>query len=84
MDSRWSANLSERPDLTRTQLERTRALMNFHVRDALVKDFDDLIDILDLPDKHDRHVLAVAIKGHADLIVTFNHPEDFPSQQLHA
>jgi predicted nucleic acid-binding protein len=73
--------LENRPDLTRTQLERTRDRMNLHVRDALVKGFDTLIDILDLPDKGDRHVLAAAIKGKADLIVTLN-LKDFPSEQL--
>jgi hypothetical protein len=43
--ARWSeaiheewirAVLRNRPDLSRQQLERTRALMNAHVRDALV------------------------------------------------
>jgi predicted nucleic acid-binding protein len=78
----WINSLLEnRPDLTRAQLERTRALMNKHVRDALVKDFEDLIACLDLPDNHDRHVLAAAIKGRADLIVTFN-LKDFPAEQL--
>ena len=42
--------LANRPDLTRAQLERTRELMNSHVRDALVTDFEQLIDILELPD----------------------------------
>ena len=64
------ALLSKRDDLTRERLERTRDLMNKHVRDALVTDFNDLIEILDLPDPDDRHVLAAAIKGRADLIVT--------------
>ena len=55
--------------------------MNLHVRDAIVKDFENLIGILELPDKNDRHVLAAAIKGRADLIVTFN-VKHFPSDQL--
>jgi predicted nucleic acid-binding protein len=78
----WISKLLEnRPDLKRPQLERTLALMNEHVRDALVKDYEGLIDNLDLPDKDDRHVLAAAIKGRADLIVTFN-LKDFPSEKL--
>ncbi len=76
-----NALLKQRSDLTRVQLERTRDKMNAHVRDALVKDFEDLIDILDLPDKNDRHVLAAAIKGRADLIVTLN-LKDFPADKL--
>ena len=62
------AVLKNRPDLTRVQLERTRDLMNMHARDALVTDFEPLIDVLELPDPDDSHVLAAAIKGHADLI----------------
>jgi PIN domain len=64
--------LRDRPDLTRAQLERTRDLMNLHARDALVSDFEDLIDVLKLPDPDDRHVPAAAIKGRADVIVTAN------------
>ena len=44
--------------------------MNMHARDAVVTGFEPLIDVLDLPDPDDRHVLAAAIKGRADLIVT--------------
>ena len=76
-----TAVLEKRPDLTRAQLERTRDLMNMHVRDALVLDFEPLIDVLQLPDPDDRHVLAAAIKGRANLIVTFN-LKDFPGDKL--
>lgn len=76
-----NALLRSRDDLTRERLERTRYLMNAHVRDALVTDFDQLIGILQLPDLDDRHVLAAAIKGRADLIVTAN-LKDFPRSKL--
>jgi hypothetical protein len=55
--------------------------MNAHVRDCLVTDFEDLIESLTLPDSDDRHVLAAAIRGKADLIVTFN-LSDFPADVL--
>lgn len=73
--------LKDRPDLTRTQLERTRGLMNATVRDCLVTDYEDLIEAVTLPDPNDRHVLAAAIHGRADVIVTFN-LADFPADSL--
>ena len=78
----WIRNLlKNRPDLRREQLERTRDLMNRGVRDALVTDFEDLIPVLELPDADDRHVLAAAIRGRADVIVTAN-LKDFPAETL--
>jgi hypothetical protein len=73
--------LEDRADLTREQLERTRALMNLHVRDCLVTNYEDLIPSLTLPDPDDRHILAAAIRGRADMIVTFN-LADFPPDVL--
>jgi predicted nucleic acid-binding protein len=78
----WMRNvLKDRSDLTRAQLERTRDLMNAHVRDCLVTDYEDLIEAIVLPDPDDRHVLAAAIRGHADVIVTLN-LADFPADIL--
>ncbi len=78
----WTRNLlKNRADLSRQSLQRTRALMNIHVPHALVTDYQPLISTLDLPDADDRHVLAAAIKGDADVIVTFN-LSDFPSRTL--
>jgi predicted nucleic acid-binding protein len=65
-----SALLEKRPDLTRVELERTRALMDLHAVDALVTGYQDLTPGLALPDPKDRHVLAAAIRGQADVIVT--------------
>ena len=78
----WIRNVLEhRPDLAREQLERTRRLMNAHARDALVTDYEALIPNLILPDPDDRHVLAAAVKGQADVIVT-NNLKDFPAETL--
>jgi predicted nucleic acid-binding protein len=78
----WVRNLiAKRPDLDKQKLLRTAALMNEAVEDALVENYQYLIPALDLPDPDDRHVLAAAIVGHADAIVTFN-LKDFPEQSL--
>lgn len=49
--------------------------------DALVENYESLVDSLMLPDKNDRHVLAAAIKTNANVIVT-NNIKDFPSDYL--
>ena len=80
----WIRNvLLDRPDITPAQLERTRNLMNIHVRDCLVADYEDLTPTLTLPDPDDRHVLAAAIHSNANIIVTFN-LKDFPAETLAA
>ena len=50
----WTRNvLANRPGLTLAQLNRTRQLMNAHVRDSLVFGFESLIPSIDLPDPDD-------------------------------
>jgi predicted nucleic acid-binding protein len=75
------ARLRRRPDLSREKLERTRMLMDLHATDALVAGYEDLIQGLQLPDPDDRHVLAAAIRGRADIIVTAN-LRDIPAHIL--
>jgi len=75
------ALLKQRSDLKRKQLERTKQMMNTHVRDCLVTGYEPLIDGLDLPDADDHHVLAAAIRTRAHVIVTFN-LDDFPNDYL--
>lgn len=78
----WMRNVrKDYPDITQTQVERIRDLMNAHVRDCLVMGYESLIPALNLPDPEDRHVLAAAIRAGADVIVTAN-LADFPTTEL--
>ncbi len=79
--TRWSAEIHEewmrnvlaaRPDLSLARLERTRDLMLTRQPAALVTSFEKHIPELELPDPQDRHVVAAAIEGGCDAIVTFN------------
>lgn len=54
---------------------------NMAFPDALVNNYQGLIDNLTLPDADDRHVLAAAIKTNANVIVT-NNLKDFPQEYL--
>jgi predicted nucleic acid-binding protein len=78
----WIHNLqANRPDLDASRLQRTRDLMNRAVPEALVTDYEHLTSSLILPDPDDRHVLAAAIHGKANGILTFN-LRHFPSEAL--
>lgn len=78
----WTRNLlASRADLGLDRLERTRGLMERAAPDARITGYEPLIAGLDLPDPDDRHVLAAAIVGRVDVIVTFN-LKDFPPESL--
>lgn len=64
------ALLRNEPHRDRAALERTRTLMDTAVGDALITGYEALIEMLVLPDPDDRHVLAAAIIGRCDVIVT--------------
>jgi len=70
-----------RPDIPPEKLARTRELMIRAVRNCLVTDFERLVDTFVLPDPDDRHVLAAAVRAHAQVIVTWD-IGDFPAQAL--
>lgn len=77
----WTRNLAmNRPELAE-RLPQLVALMHRIVPDCLIENYEALIDGLELPDAEDRHVLAAAITGHVDAIVTFN-LKDFPGDVL--
>lgn len=88
--ARWTDEIHEEwirsairdyPGFTREQAERIRGLMNAHVLDSLVTDYEDIVPTLTLPDANDRHVLAAAIHARAEVIVTFN-LRDFPAEDV--
>jgi hypothetical protein len=90
--AKWSADihrewiealLRNEPHRNRAALERTRDLMDNATRDCLVTGYESLIPALSLPDPDDRHVLAAAIIGRCDVIVTQN-LKDFPDTALAA
>ncbi len=80
----WIRNLlANRTDISAERLQKTRELMDGAVPDCLVTGYGPLIPNLDLPDKNDNHVLAAAIVGRADVIVTAN-LKHFPQAVLDA
>lgn len=84
IEDEWQRNLlATRADLTPEQIQRTATLMNKAVPDAMIIDFEPLIDSVDLPDVDDRHVVAAAVRSNAEIIVTFN-LKDFPASALDA
>jgi hypothetical protein len=75
------ALLRNDPRRDRAVLERTRDLMDRNVRDSLVTGYESLIETLRLPDPGDRHVLAAAVVGKCEIIVTQN-LRHFPEESL--
>lgn len=71
------------PEETEAYIKRLLRNMNAALPDAKVEGWESLTDnIAKGPDPDDAHIIAAAILGHADVIVTFN-LKDFPSRILH-
>jgi predicted nucleic acid-binding protein len=78
----WIRNLLDaRPDINRVALEATQRAMDIAFPGSNISSYESLINSLSLPDPDDRHVLAAAIKGKAQIIVT-NNLKDFPRVDL--
>ena len=85
---KWSAHIFDewrvvmrRKGIPEEEIVRRVAKANRAFPDALVEHYEVLMDSLKLPDAEDRHILAVAIKAHAHVIVT-NNVRDFPEPIL--
>ena len=78
--SEWE-NVMKRKEIPNEEIQKriSKALRAFP--DALVENYESLVDSLKLPDEKDRHVLAAAIKTNANIIVT-NNIKDFPIEYL--
>jgi predicted nucleic acid-binding protein len=81
LDEVFEALARNRPELDADRLQRTRLLMGTAVRDWKISGFESLVEGIKLPDPDDRHVVAAAIRAHAQVIVTSN-LRDFPSDAL--
>lgn len=76
----WARVMREKA-IDENEIARRIQRMSDAFPDALVENYNALIDGLQLPDRNDRHVLAAAIKANANLIVT-NNIRDFPADEL--
>ena len=69
------------PEETEAYLARLRQQMEGSFPDAVVTGWEKVTDTIDLPDSNDRHIVAAALIGRADVIVTEN-SRDFPREKL--
>lgn len=83
IEDEWIRNLSSNSGHPPNAFHRRRDLMRIACPDWEVNEaaWKQLEHSLNLPDKNDSHVLAAAIVGHADVIVTCN-LKHFPSDVL--
>ena len=73
--------LKVHPGIGDAKIERRIDQMNATFEDALVTGWEALVPGIELPDPDDRHIVAAAVRGRADLIVTEN-LRDFPDETL--
>ena len=77
----WVLATGKLGPMAQMQAEGEAVVLRAKFPKAMMREQQDIERRLLLPDADDRHVLAVAIAGHADCIVTFN-AKDFPRHVL--
>lgn len=78
--SEWE-NVMKRKGIPNEEIIKRISIAQQAFPDALVENYESLVNSLKLPDEKDRHVLAAAIKTNANVIVT-NNIKDFPNDYL--
>lgn len=74
-------NVMRRKRVSDDEIVKRINMANKAFPDALVNNYESLVDKLELPDPKDNHVLAAAIKTNANIIVT-NNLKHFPEEYL--
>lgn len=74
-------DVMKRRDVPEEEIQNRVNRANRTFPDALVQNYDPIIQCLTLPDEKDKHVLAAAIKANVHVIVT-NNLKDFPDENL--
>ena len=80
-EARKLANRGEQSSLAATRAHRLVTAMATAFDDALVENWEPLDGSFGLPDPDDEHVVAAALVGGAEVIVTAN-LKDFPTQRI--
>jgi predicted nucleic acid-binding protein len=85
---KWSKHIFDewlevmkRKGVSVSEAHKRTTIVKYAFPDALVENYEPLIETLTLPDTNDKHVLAAAIKTNANLIVT-NNLKHFPKEYL--
>ncbi|QTN26945.1 PIN domain-containing protein [Rhodoferax sp. AJA081-3] len=81
IEREWTKALLKNKPGTEASIAHAVEHMRAAIPDCLVVEYEAFIPSIELPDPNDRHVLAAAIRGNADAIVTSN-TKDFPLSVL--
>jgi predicted nucleic acid-binding protein len=84
VEAEWTRRLQEkRPDLKKERIQRRASVMREHFSRAVVsrEEYLPYLSAIELPDPNDRHVVAAAFAGGAEVLVTYN-LKDFPEEAL--